>query len=332
MQAPFFIVGNDRSGTTMLRLVLDRGPSVAIPPESMFLADFAPVRRAGGLGDPERARRLLERVWRHPKVRLWGLPGGPPPVPTGLSHAEAYRYVVEAPFRAYALAHGKPRFADKTPPYLHMVDELLEVWPEARVVVLVRDGRDVALSIRRLPFGPNNVWAAAHWWARGIRVGLRAQEAHPGQVLTIRYEDVAADPQASVARICEFVGMAFDPDMLAIERADRSKIVADQAGWFPGLWRQIDAAGVGRWRTAMSPHDQRLFATIAGPELAAFGYSGGEANGARPTPARRRLYELHNEALRNVNFVRLRIVHERGRELRYALGRKVARTRGRGYL
>ena len=99
MAPPFFIVGNDRSGTTMLRLIVDRS-EVAVPPESMFLADFAPVRRAGGLGDPERAARFARRVWEHPRVRAWGLSGAPPEMPAGLSHGEAYRFAASAPFEA----------------------------------------------------------------------------------------------------------------------------------------------------------------------------------------------------------------------------------------
>ncbi len=73
-EAPFFIVGNDRSGTTMLRLVLDRSREAALPPESMFLIDFEAVRQRGELADAARAAEFLTAVWSHPKVRLWGLP------------------------------------------------------------------------------------------------------------------------------------------------------------------------------------------------------------------------------------------------------------------
>src|SRR3954466_8682616 len=76
---PFFIVGCDRSGTTMLRLILDRSDDVAIPTESMFIADMAAVRsRFGDLARDEQFDRLVEAVWRHPKVREWRLEGAPP--------------------------------------------------------------------------------------------------------------------------------------------------------------------------------------------------------------------------------------------------------------
>ncbi|HXV96252.1 MAG TPA: sulfotransferase [Gaiellaceae bacterium] len=325
-EPPFFVIGNDRSGTTMLRLVLDRSEEAAIPPESMFLLDFAPVRRRGGLGDPAAAAAFVDEVWRHPRVRLWDLQGGPPSLPPGLGHAEAYRYAVEAPFRAYAHAHEKERFGDKTPAYLHAVDELLAVWPDAQIVVLVRDARDVALSIMPMPFGPNNAWAAGRWWARGVRRGLEAERRHPEQVLTLRYEDLVADPETQVRRVCARLGLGYNSEMLAIERSHPGKIVQDQASWFTQISAGITAAGAGRWVTDLPLADRRAIEAVAGPELRELGYeTGPEARSvSRPRAA---VYAADDTARRAVNVVRLRVVQERGRELGYVLRRKLGGLR-----
>jgi hypothetical protein len=322
---PFFLVGHDRSGTTMLRLVLDRG-EVAVPPESMFLVDFAPVRRAGGLEDPARAERFLRAVWNHPRVRLWGLRGDPPAIPAGLSHAQAYRFVVSAPFVAYARQEGKARWGDKTPLYLRHVDELASVWPEARFLVLVRDGRDVALSVMPLPFGANNVWAAARSWAHAVRLGRQAEQTYPGRVLTLRYEDVVERPAEETRRACDFLGLPFDPDMLAVERTDSSKIVEDQSAWFTSVWAGINASAVGKWRTKMSPREQRTFESVAGNELRELGYETRSGGAGRATGIAVPAYAAHDAAARVLNFVRLRLVRERGREVRYVVMRKLARS------
>jgi hypothetical protein len=325
--APFFVVGNDRSGTTVLRLALDRSAEAAVPPESMFLLDFAAVWRRGGLDDPEKAARFLIEVWGHPRVRLWGLAGEPPAMPPGLTHTEAYRFAVEAPFLAYAKREGKGRFGDKTPPYLRAVDELLAIWPAARVVVLVRDARAVAHSIVKLPFGPNNAYAAAEWWARGIRAGLEAERRHPEQVLTVRYEDLVTEPEETVRRVCDHVRLGYNSGMLAIEHASPGKIVPEQAKWYTGVSKPISAAAGDRWRTEMSEEDQRLVAAVAGPELRELGYE--TPDGAGPVSRSRALaYTTHDAAVRAVNAFRLRIVQERGRELRYVLTRKLAGARG----
>jgi hypothetical protein len=323
MQEPFFIVGNDRSGTTMLRLIVDRGPDAAVPPESMYLTDFAAAFEAGEPRDAAAAQRLMRQIWEHPKVRLWELDGEPPAVPAGLSGEDAYRFIVEAPFEAYAARHGKRRWGDKTPHYVHHVDHLLQLWPRARFVVLVRDGRDVALSLRRMPFGPNNAWAAAQWWARGIRAGAAAQHAHPESVLTVRYEDLAQRPAEEVRRLCEFLGLSYSDDMLALEHVDPARIVPDQAAWFPTLFDGINTSAVGRWRREMGARDRRIFAALAGTELEQCGYELEAAAGPALTPLEERWFHYHNELMRNVNFMRLRLVQERGRELRFALARRL---------
>ena len=321
---PFFIVGNDRSGTTMLRLILDRS-SVAIPPESMFLVDFEPVRQAGGLGDPDKAASFVRRVWEHPRVRLWGITGHPPAVPPGLTHEEAYRFAVEAPFLAYAEKNEKKRWADKTPLYLGHVAELAEIWPEARFVVLVRDGRDVALSLIGVPFGPNNVWSAARFWARGIDLGTGAAERFGDRVLTVRYEDIVASPPAEVKRLCAFLGLEFEPDLLAIEHTDSAKVLKDQASWFTNVWAGINSSAVGKWRKEMSPADQRVFDQVAGAQLERMGYERTPADG-EPSRAATARYRTHDAAMKGVNFVKLRLIQERGREVGYVLKRKLARA------
>jgi Sulfotransferase family len=320
---PFFLLGHDRSGTTMLRLVLDRGEA-SVPPESMFLVDFAPVRRAGRLDDRGRAERFLREVWNHPRVRLWHLSADPPALPAGLSHEQAYRFAVTAPFVAYAQREGKTRWGDKTPLYLRHVDELAAVWPEARFLVLVRDGRDVALSVLPLPFGPNNVWAAARSWAQAVRLGRQAEQSYPGRVLTLRYEDVVERPAEAAERACAFLELRFEPDMLAVERTDSSKIVEDQSAWFTNVWAGINASAVGKWRTKMSPREQRIFESVAGQELKGLGY---EIRGAgRPAGLAAPVYAAHDTAARVLNFVRLRLLQERGREVRYVVMRKLARS------
>lgn len=325
--APFFIVGNDRSGTTMLRLILDRGEQVAIPTESMFLGDFQPVRRGSlDLTDHDTAVRFARTVWSHPKVALWNLPGEAPVPPKGLAHSDAYKFAVEAPYRSYAQRDGKSRWGDKTPYYLHCIDEILAVWPDAKFIVLIRDGRDVALSIRPLPFGANNSWAAARDWARGIRDGVEASEKHPNNVRFVYYEKLVADPESQVRELCEFLSLNFVSEMLNVEKTASDKLVSSQADWFTNLWAGINQNSVGKWRSKMSPRERKTFVAIAGGELAATGYDTSDLKELpRISLPQVGAYRTHNMAIRLRNFVRLRLIQERGRELRYVLRRKLRR-------
>ncbi|HEU0195053.1 MAG TPA: sulfotransferase [Gaiellales bacterium] len=316
---PLFIVACDRSGTTMLRLILDRGPDLAIPTESMILVDFANVRdRYGSLTTDAGFNRLAQDVWRHPKVREWGLSSGPPGR-DGLVGEAAYRHALEAPFAAYAGERGKARWGDKTPLYIHHLGEVRRVFPEARIVVLVRDGRDVALSLLDVPFGPGNVWGAARMWRAAVEAGERAAAAWPESVLTVRYEDLVGTPEPVVREVCAFAGISYSPAMLAIEEAPAGSVAAGQEGWFRRLSEGISRDSVGRWRRQMPRDRVALFQAEAAAALARHGYPLDDAGTPPRIPAA--AYAAHNWAVKGWQFGRLHIVQERGREVPQILRR-----------
>jgi hypothetical protein len=320
---PFFIVGCDRSGTTMLRLILDRSSDVAIPTESMFVVDMAAIRgRFGGLETDRQFDRLAAAVWRHPKVREWRLTG-PAPARGGLTGDAAYRAALEAPYAAYAAQHGKPGWADKTPYYVGHIAELRRVFPEARVVNLVRDGRDVALSLLRVPFGPANVWAAAHQWSDAVDAGDGAAAVLGDDLLTVRYEDIVADPETAVPAICAFLEIAYQPGMLAVEETPPGRIAAGQEGWFRELYAGIGAGSVGKWRTQMRPADVALFESIAGAQLQRHGYEVG--GGGTPPRVPAAAWLAHNWAVKSWQFALLHVWRERGREVPYLIRRRLGR-------
>ena len=150
----------------------------------------------------------------------------------------------------------------------------------------------------------------------------RRGEALPGRVLEIRYEDLVSKPAETVGAVCDFLGLGYSDEMLAIEQTDRSKVVADQSAWFTSVWSGITTAAVGKWRTELTPRQIEAFETVAGDELRALGYETSDATSSRAlVPA----YAAHDAAMRGVNFVRLRLVQERGREVRHVLKRKLAR-------
>ena len=317
--APFFIVGCDRSGTTLLRLILDRSEEVAIPTESMILVDFAP-QADGEFEDDAEFDRLARAVWRHPKVRAWTLPGRPPKR-QGRTGAAAYRAALEAPYLAYAAKHGKPRWADKTPYYVTEIDQVKRVFPEARIVNLLRDGRDVAMSLMRVPFGPGNYWAAAHQWRGAVDAGDAAAARYADAVITVRYEDLVADPAAEVQRVCDFCGLRFDPGMLEVERSVEGRLAPGQEGWFRRLRAGIDAGSVGKWRTGMSEAQQAVFASVAGDALRRHGYDIPAAGVPPRVPDA--AYLAHNWTVKLWQFGRLHVWQERGREVPHVIRRRL---------
>jgi Sulfotransferase family len=265
--APVILLGVSRSGTTLLKEMLDRHPSLAIPPESYFIPQL--WDRHGEWPDPE---RFASDVGRLARVREWGVT--PADVRERLSERPAFADAIQAIYRAYADKRGKPRFGDKTPAYMQRLDVLEQAFPGAQYVHLVRDGRDAGLSfieMRRRPrfnwARPRRLAAFAALWRREVEGARRfGRERAAGRYLELRYEDLLADPESTLRGLCGFLGLEFDPEILDYHRSPGARTLADH----PRL-AQPPTPG-RRWRDQMAPGDVECFEAIAGGLLAELGY------------------------------------------------------------
>src|SRR2546430_1135755 len=157
MTGPLFVVGCGRSGSTLLRLMLDAHPQLAVPPESHFIPQL--WRDHGGARpvDPDVIVRALVAT---PHFRHWKIPEDAVRRRVEELERPSFADVVGAAFEANADVYGKTRWGDKTPIYVRSIPLLARLWPEARFAHLIRDGRDVALSYLSLHWGPSTVWSA----------------------------------------------------------------------------------------------------------------------------------------------------------------------------
>jgi hypothetical protein len=281
---PLVVLGVSRSGTTLLRIVLDRSPGIAIPDESFFVPLLA--RRHGRTID---ADSFLEDVARIPTIRAWGLRVDDvrPRVRSGMATGDA----IAAIFDAYAERQDKPRWGDKTPMYMRHLPLLERLFPEAQYVHLVRDGRDAALSFLEMPEGTfTRTWAhpttpaqfACLWRKEVSAARALGQRAGSGRYHEVRYEELVSDPDGAVSAICRFAGMPFEPEMLAYAGAVD---VSDKPHQL--RLRRPPTPGVRSWREDMSTSDVAAFEAVAGDLLQDLGYevtssrSSGRASAAR---------------------------------------------------
>jgi hypothetical protein len=282
-----FVVGVNRSGTTLLRMMLDAHPKLTIPPETHFIPEV--IRRAN---HENTRRRLIRSITKHPR---WG--------DFGLDEAEfrarakqvrplTAANAIRCFYDLYAEGQGKPRWGDKTPRYMRAMPRIARALPEARFVHLIRDGRDVALSQRErvIDGSPVPMAAAAERWQRRI-IAARdgAEEIKGNGYEEIRYEDLVADTEGTLRRICAFIELDFDPAMLDYhERAqdrlaemDRDLDNSDNGIVRTGTNRLAAHAltseppttnRTGRWRTEMTSEELAEFEGVAGGLLTELGY------------------------------------------------------------
>jgi Sulfotransferase family len=278
-----FVVGVGRSGTTLLRMMLDAHPQLAIPPETQFAGELLDADEAGERGPGLVAQITAARNWDD-----FGL--GPEELEGRVGERADAAEVLRVFYALYAERQQKPRWGDKTPNHVTRMRRLGELLGEARFVHLIRDGRDVALSRRGRGMGSGKpIAATAELWQRRIERARKQARRLGGRYLELRFEDVVADPEPGLRAVCELVELDFDPAMLAYhERAPQR--LAELGGDLDSGGGRIPRSGserlashalaaeppsaerTGAWRTEMSEAERREFEAVAGGLLAELGY------------------------------------------------------------
>ncbi len=284
--SPIFIIGTERSGSNLLRLVLNAHPSVAIPHPPHFMRYLAPIApRYGDLREEPNRRALardalaLLRAHLHP----WEHPIDEDRVVAAAS--STLFGVVSAIYEQYREAEGKPRWGCKSTFMVDYVPEVLREYPAARFVWLVRDPRDVAASARRSVFGPCHPVLTAMLWRRQQESALAALHRHGDEVVHLmRYEDLVREPAKEIARVCEFIGERYEEGMLDYHRSAAARRTARLAESWANTSRPIATTSVARYRDALTPSERTQVEIAVGPLMDQLGYPAGTAATGRSAP------------------------------------------------
>ena len=279
---PVFIVGFQRSGTTLLRLMLNAHPQIAIPHDSAELwptyARLASTKYRG-LRDADDVHRMVDDLLAEPRIRAWRTPLPresllADPLPSTFPEVMARFHLV------YARAHGKERWGDKNTGTLVELDRLNSEFPRCQIIHLVRDGRDCAQSHRskHYLYGYENVLRVALEWREQVTLCHKMGAMLPRErFLELRYEDLLADPTAELSRLCAFLDLPFSSLMLEYHRHVEEHVPRDRRSLWPLLDRPPVSTNAFKWKSEMSSGDRAVFERTAGDLLRMFGYETSEA-------------------------------------------------------
>lgn len=309
---PIFIVGVHRSGTTLLRFMLNCHPRLYIVHESDFIPNFFLQNPNESLTD-ERVTDLLNTISN--RYRFFEQWKGPRPSIDTLRQAgsvSAPSEFLETLYTAYARQNGAVRWGDKTPIYTNYIDLLHTLFPRAQFIHIIRDGRDAILSMlekyEQREFHVDVYFAARNWVRRIHAARTSGARLGPERYYEIRYENLVADPGRELQALCTFLNEPYVPEMTQPHELARK--IVKPGDFHDPVRHPPHIKSVGRWHQEMSEADLRLFTRVADDLLQELDYEPSDINPKMPFVER-------------IRFISLRIKYET-----LQIGRRVLQTLG----
>ena len=270
-----FIVGAARSGTTLLQRVVDAHPELAVVNETYWL-----IPRAGGPKQDlsrEMTPSLVAEMLSRPKFAKMGLAAEEVRELLAAHPGITHPMFIEKVFDLYARGRGKPFAGDKTPGYVRKLDRLHTLWPHARFLHIIRDPRDLTLSMVSWKSGPKTagrfgVWSqdpvatTALYWRHCVLMGRQSGARIGAAYQEVRYEALVNSFEETCDGICAFFGLPFDRAMLSFHEGRSHVGASSKERWLP------PTPGLRDWRSQMDPGDAEACEAACGDVLDQLGY------------------------------------------------------------
>lgn len=289
-QQPVFIIGSPRSGTSLLRLMMTSHSQIMVPPECGFL-----VWLANHYGDwaekdifnQQRLCNYLNELQECRKFDTWEL--GSHEIKAKILQIKPVNYsqLSSCVYLAYAEKLGRQSviWGDKNNFYLEHIPELIKLYPQARFIHIVRDGRDIACSYREIqqrpsssPYSPNLpidlVTIARQWSSNLSKILEDLSVLKAEQKLTISYEHLVTEPQVVMQKVVDFLVVDYEPAMLDFYLSNQNQQLEPIAlmDWKQRTLEPVSAKTVGRFLTELTVDEIKVFQESARECLQTFEY------------------------------------------------------------
>lgn len=280
MKAPIFIIGVPRSGTTLLAAMLSMHSNLSCGPETGFFRRLAAVnpndlcdvaswpdtavnfianiKHTGYAGYEE--KRLLEKYHLNPQQIQAFLAEKHPSIPNILAGVT----------EQYMTAAGKKRWIEKTPDHIQYLPSLRHYFPDSPIIHIVRDPRDVALSLTKVPWGAQSFLEALFSWRKFEGAGSNFL-AMDERNYVLHFEDLLSAPRETLTDLCRFIDEEFEPQMLDTSGAGKS-VNSRGVPWKAKASQPIDKSRIAAWRKSISAAENKVAEAILGDRLEFYGY------------------------------------------------------------
>ena len=284
---PLFIIGTERSGSNLLRLVLDAHPAITVPHPPHVMNYFGGLEgRYGDLTQEASRRRLATDIARLVELHIhpWDITPDVDRMVQESDPRDLFGLFLNL-YDQHLESTAARRWGCKSTFMIHHVDRILDRFPEAGLIWLVRDPRDVAVSARKSVFSPCVPRLSARLWAHQQQQGLDLQARLPDRVHRLHYEQLVTHPEPTIRAVCDHLGEAFHPDMLRFSHTDNARKISKMMD----SWKNASAGflhnNTEKWRTQLNEAELRAVEEEAGPQMAVLGYPRTtDATGPTPDP------------------------------------------------
>ena len=273
---PIFIAGSERSGTTLLRLMLHSHPRIAIPPQTKYMKKIYKRRLMFGNLENEKNRKKLALWFNNnfnASTKIDDLNIELNEVIQEILSSKSLGAALAVPWNSYAKKHSKERWGDKRPYYIHHMDKLRELYPDAQIIHMIRDCRDVIASLNDMPWWHKTFEYSILNWKSAILHGLTArQNTKIDEYIELRYEDLITNPEYELSRLCQFLGEEYNPAMLDFQKTSEFSVPNYKMAWHGATRGPLNSRSVGRWKRDLTAYQISLIQWAVGDELFRLGY------------------------------------------------------------
>jgi sulfotransferase family protein len=266
---PIFIMGTQRSGTTLLRLILNAHSKIAIPEEARFLVPLLKKRYLKKSIRGDSLIRLIRYLSSNEQFKLWNYDSLGFFRHLSQRNEVSLRELIDLMFSSYCISERKTIWGDKSL-FFSVINILSTLFADACFIHIVRDGRDVFDSWRKMDRTKNNAAVVALDWCYKLRkIENSLKRLSPERQLTIRYEDLIGEPEKTIKTVCSFIGVEYETGMLDFYKTSNYYIGSHHSNL---IFNPINSENRSKWIKNLSSDEIKAFTFLARRYLEKYNY------------------------------------------------------------
>lgn len=275
---PIFMIGTQRSGSNLLRLMLNQLTEIASPHPPHILERMQPlVDKYGDLNDKENFSQLVDDVCKLIELNPVEWQDVTLDRNSIIRRCKKHRSlaaVYGAVYDLYAESNKAKTWCCKSLINIHFIDIIENYFKSPRYIYLYRDGRDVALSFQKAVVGEKHIYNIAKDWAETQEKAIDLmRHVAPERIFCVSYEHLTSKPREVASELCKFLGVEYNDSMMDFYKTSEARNAANSSKLWGNVTSPVMSNNSGKYKAEMPADEIRIFESVAGHVLDKLGYA-----------------------------------------------------------